>query len=237
MKIIKRVFCKKNIKWFALLLILVIVIVFFSLRRNVDEVKIEDHDLYQYLTGIKIEYTGSIKMNKNTDDITKINFKKETVDLDSTPIYYKDEVKAIFPKNMIALYPLEGKLYKMNYFSTIYRDIDDIYVKDGSLKKKMNNSIIYDGKDLYFLATDATVKFGDQSYDLSAMSYVIVDTLNSLVQIYNQEKDEFFSFEDVKDQVIIGNGKISVNATLDFMNYNGKSRLILKDISKLGNLK
>ena len=236
MKIIKKVFCKKNIKWFALLLICFIVIIFFSFRRNVDELKIENHDMYQYLTGIKIEYQGSIKINKNTNNITKISFQDVRVDLDSTPLYYQDAVKAIFPKDMSIIYPLQGLQYKLNYFSTIYQDAKDVYVQDGKVNKAVNNTIIYDGNNLYFLPCACTISFGEYSYDLPAMSYLIVDTLNSLVQLYNREKDEFLSFENITDEVIISSGKFQINATLDLMYYNNKSRLLLKTIDKLSHL-
>lgn len=236
MKTIKQIFSKKNIKWFALLLIIIIVIILLFFRRNVDQVKIENHDLYQYFNGIKVEYTGSIKINKETNNITKITFKDETVDLDSTPLYYKDEEKAIFPKTMSVIYPHLGTQYKVNYFSTIYRDLEDIYVQDGPLNKVISNAVFYDGRDLYFLGCDATVTYGNESYELKAMSYIIVDTYNSVLQIYDKEKDEFKIIENMTDEVIISNSKIKVNATLDLMYYNDKSRLLLKKIDILSNL-
>ena len=233
---LKKFFSKKNIKWLILLLMIIIVCIFFFFRHDVDEVKIEDHDLYQYLTGIKIEYTGKIKINKNSQEITKISFDKESVELDSTPIYYKDDVKVIFPKNMSVVYPILGTQYKIMYYSTVYKSGNDIYVKDGDFKKKLNNAIIYDGNDLYFLATDCNVSFGGESYDLKAMSYIIVDTLNSVVQIYDRENDEFLNFEGINQDVIISNNKIKVNAKLDLMYYNDKSRLLLKTIDNLNKL-
>ncbi len=237
MKIIKKILQKKNIKWAALLLIIIIVVVlFFTFRRKTEEVRIEDHELYQYLTGIKVEYTGRIKINKEDDDITTITFKDESVDLDSTPIYYKDEIKAIFPKNMIVMYPSQGKLYKINYFSTIYQDIEDVYIKDGSLNRIMSKAIIYDGNDLYFLTGNYKVKVNEEEFELKAMSYIIVDTLNSVVQIYDYANDNFTIIPEVKKDVIITGDGISVNATNDLMYYNGTSKLILKNIDVLKNL-
>lgn len=237
MKVVNKIFKKKNIKWFAIIILIIMVIIFFSLRRSADEIKIKDYDLYQYLTGIKIEYTGTIKMNKETEDITKISFKEESVELDSTPIYYKDSIKALFPKNMIVLYPHSGESYRLNYFATIYKELEDVYIKSGNLEKNMTNAIIYDGSDLYFLADDFEIKFGNETINLKAMSYIIVDTLNQTVQIYDREKDEFKIFEGITEEVIISNKRVKVNATLDLMYYNGKSRLILKQIDKLRKLK
>jgi hypothetical protein len=235
--ILKKIFNKKNIKWFALIFIIIIVFILFFLRRNVDEVIIEDHDLFQYFYGIKVEYSGSIKMNKDDDGITQISFKKETVELDSTPIYFKDEDKVIFPTNMSVVYPILGTQYKLNYYATLYSELEDIYVKDGSYDNVINNAIIYDGDNLYFLTCDCTVKVGNEEYDLNAMSYVIVDTLNSVVNIYDYKNDDYIILEDISDEVIIYNDSIKVNASLDLMYYNNKSRLLLKSIDKLNNLK
>lgn len=235
MKIIKKIFCKKNIKWFALLLILIIVICFFSFRKNIDEVKLENHNLYQYLSGVKVEYTGVVKLNKD-DEVIKLSFKDVTVELDTTPIYFQDEEKVLLPKNMSVVYPTQGRQFKINYYSYVYRDVNDYYVKDRSVKRRVENAVIYDANDLYFFIDEVSVSFANNNYQLKPMSYIIVDTFNNLVYVYDKEKDEFTIFENIEDEVIISTKKYKINASLDLMYYNNKSRLLLKSIDKLANL-
>ena len=232
----KKIFSRSNLKWLALLIIIILLAVLFSFQRDIDVVEIKNRSLYQYLTGIKVEYKGKIRINKTKDEITKLSFTDQVIELDTTPIYYKGEKRVLFPKNMAVIYPLKGLQYKINYYSELYEDYDEFVLKDGSLNKRMFDSIIYDGGDIYFLTEKCTVTFGDKKYELDPLSYVIVDTLNNVVSVYNYAKDEFTILENIKDQVIITNGKFKVNASLDLMYYNDTSKLFIKDVSKLVNL-
>ncbi len=229
----KVVFKKKNIKWFVLLLIVIVTFSYFMFRKKVDEYKIEKHDLYQYFMGFKMEYKGSIKLNKDDMKVTKITFGKDSVNLNSTPLYYKDEEKVLFPESMAVIKPKEGLQYRINYYSLIYKDLDYYSIKEGKKNIKITNSVIYDGKDLYFFAEDVVVSFGENRISLGPLSYISVDTFNHNVEVYNFAEDDCKVYENILDEVIIQNDNYKLNATLDIMYYNGKSRLLIKDISKL----
>lgn len=232
-KIIK--FFKKNYLWFVILLVLIIVAIFFSFRKNIDEVVIKEHDLYQYLNGIKVEYTGEIIIDKE-DKITQLNTKDIEVELDSNPIYFADEAKSLFPKNMAVIFPTQGAQYKINYYSTIYNEVGDIYIKDRSYKDVISNAILYDGANIYYLIETSTISFGQNSIKLDALSSITVDPQNQYVGIYNYDEDKYTEYFDVVDEVIIATDKYKVNASLDLMYYNGKSRLLIKMVDKLKNL-
>ena len=232
-KIIK--FFKKNYLWFVILLVLIIVAIFFSFRKNIDEVVIKEHDLYQYLNGIKIEYTGEIIIDKD-DKITQLNTKDIEVELDSNPIYYADEAKSLFPKNMAIIFPMNGSQYKVNYYTTVYRELEDIYIEDRSLNRTVSNAIIYDGGDIYLLVDKSIVTIGEEKIEVSPLSLVVANTQNKVAYVYNYESDEFKEFTELKDEVIISTGSYKVNASLDLMYYNDKSRLFIKSIDKLKNL-
>lgn len=232
-KIIK--FFKKNYLLFVILLVLIIVAIFFSFRKNIDEVVIKEHDLYQYLNGIKVEYTGEIIIDKE-DKITQLNTKDIEVELDSNPIYFADEAKSLFPKNMSVIFPTQGAQYKINYYSTVYNEVGDIYIKDRSYKDIISNAILYDGANIYYLIETSTVSFGQNSIKLDALSSITVDPQNQYVGIYNYDEDKYTEYFDVVDEVIIATDKYKVNASLDLMYYNGKSRLLIKMVDKLKNL-
>lgn len=229
-------FFKKNYIWLILLLILLIVAILFAFRGSIDKVIIKDHNLYQYTDGIKLEYTGEIMIDKETDEITQLSVKDIVMELGTDPIYYEDEMKVLFPKNMAVVFPLHGTQYKVNYYTTVYRDIDDIYIEDRSLKRTLKDAIIYDGGDIYLVVDKSTVTIGKEKIEVSPLSLVVANTQNKVAYVYNYDKDEFKEFKDLKDEVIISTDSYKINASLDLMYYNEKSRLFIKSIDKLKNL-
>lgn len=235
-KILRFIITKKNLRWILLFALIVIVIIFFTVNRNNDVIVIKKHKLYQYFDNIKFEYTGRIQINKKEDEITKISFEGNTTELDSFPLYYEDLPQLIFPKNMAIIYPLTGKQFKVNFFTTAYLDADEVCVKDKRLVKRLFDTIIYDGRDLYITTEDSTVNIGANSYHVSALSYVEVNTFSQKVNIFDYKNEKYTSIENVVDDVIISNGSYKVNASLDLMYYDNTSKLLIKDISKLTNL-
>ena len=229
-------FIKKNYIWLILLLILLIVAILFAFRGNIDKVIIKDHNLYQYTDGIKLEYTGEIMIDKETDEITQLSVKDVVMELGTDPIYYEDEMKVLFPKNMAVMFPLHGSQYKVNYYTTVYRDLDDIYIEDRSLKRTLKDAIIYDGGDIYLVIDKSTVTIGKEKIDVNPLSLVVANTQNKVAYVYNYDKEELKEFKDLKDEVIISTDSYKVNASLDLMYYNEKSRLFIKSIDKLKNL-
>ena len=229
-------FFKKNYIWLILLLILLIVAILFAFRGSIDKVIIKDHNLYQYTDGIKLEYTGEIMIDKETDEITQLSVKDIVMELGTDPIYYEDEMKVLFPKNMAVVFPLHGTQYKVNYYTTVYRDIDDIYIEDRSLKRTLKDAIIYDGGDIYLVVDKSTVTIGKEKIEVSPLSLVVANTQNKVAYVYNYDKEELKEFKDLKDEVIISTDSYKVNASLDLMYYNEKSRLFIKSIDKLKNL-
>ena len=137
---------------------------------------------------------------------------------------------------MAIIYPLTGKQFKVNFFTTAYLDADEVCVKDKRLVKWLFDTIIYDGRDLYITTEDSTVNIGANSYHVSALSYVEVNTFSQKVNIFDYKNEKYTSIENVVDDVIISNGSYKVNASLDLMYYDNTSKLLIKDISKLTNL-
>ena len=235
-KILRFIITKKNLRWTLLFALIVIVIIFFTVNRNNDVIVIKKHRLYQYFDNIKLEYNGRIQINKKSEEITKISFEGNTTELDSFPLYYEDLPQLIFPKNMAVVYPLTGKQYKINFFTTAYLDADEVCVKDKRLVKRLFDAIIYDGRDLYITTEDSTVTIGNDVYNVSALSYVEVNTFSQTVKMFDYKNEKYISVDNVIDEVIISNGSYKVNASLDLMYYDNKSKLFIKDVSKLTNL-
>ena len=98
------------------------------------------------------------------------------------------------------------------------------------------DAIIYDGRDLYITTEDSTVTIGANSYPVTALSYVEVNTFSQTVNIFDYKNEKYTSIDNVVDDVIISNGSYKVNASLDLVYYDNTSKLLIKDISKLTNL-
>ena len=175
----------------SIVLIVIVVTAFQFMIKKEDKLVIKETSLFQYTGDMKLEYVGNIEIDKN-DDITTINFDGQTdrVTLDSTPVYYAGEMKVVFPKNMSIVFPRDGSQYRINYFSYMTKNAyNDVTLKDRTTKKLIDNCIIYDGYDLYFLVGDYTVKINDKTYKLSSFSYLRVDNFNEYVEIYDYSSD------------------------------------------------
>ena len=220
----------------SIVFIIVVVTLFYSLIKKEDKLTIKKTSLYQYTGDMKLKYTGNVELDKN-NDITTINFDghKNKVTLDTTPVYYAKERKVVFPKNMSILFPLSGEQYKVNYFSYMTKnEFGDVTLKDRTVKKLLDNCIIYDGNDLYFLVGNYKIKFNNKTYNLSSFSYLRIDNYNGYVELYDYDKDKMEVIE-TEEEIVIENDDFMVNWTLDLMYYNGSSRLLIKRVGKLKN--
>ncbi len=220
----------------SILLIVVVVAVFQFLIKREDKIVIKKTSLFQYTGDTKLKYVGNVELNKN-NDITTINFDglKKRVTLDTTPVYYAKEKKVVFPKNMAIIFPRTGEQFKINYFSYMTKnEYNDVKLKDRVVDKQLNDCIIYDGYDLYFLVGDYTVSVNGQIYNLSSFSYLRIDNYNEYVEIYDYDNDKM-EVVGTNEEIVIKNESFTVNGTLDLMYYNGTSRLFIKKVGKLKN--
>lgn len=232
----KKIFKKKNIPYFLIFLVLIAGIVFLVFRKKVDEYVVEDHQLYQYFLGQRMDYENSkIKLNKN-GDITTISFGDYKVNLDSTPVYYGDEEKVLFPQTMAVIKPMQGKQFRINYYSSAYKDLDTYVLKDGKKIYDLSNFFLFDGGDVYFIMEESEITYGDQKITVSPLSFVNVNTFDHSIEIYNYKENESQYIENVEDEVFIETGTYRVNASLDLFYFNDSSKLLMKDVSILKHL-
>ena len=179
-----------------------------------------------------MEYTGSQQISKK-GEITLISTKDSNIQLDSTPIYYKNEEnKALFPEAMLEITPLDnGKTTKINKFTNIIKEDVSIYLEGKDEKKQVSNGFIYDGEDLYFFIEKTKIVIGDEEYEISPLSYVITTYKNG-VEIYNYEKEEYKVIETEED-VVAQTDSYIINTSIDILKANGKEQLLLKNVDAL----
>ena len=236
----RRTNSKKDIiiKCIGVVAIITVIIIAYNIVKNLQILNtVKEHEFYQYLMGKKVEYKGIVKMEKK-NDITELTTTDGTINLDSTPIYYKDEInKAILPENMAIAFPMQnGELNRINSLSTIYVDYGRVYVQKGELNKELYDAFLYDGNDLYFFIENTTITINGKDYTLPPLSYANV-TYQGYIEIYNYDKDEYIYIEKSNNDVIAKTDKYTINLTVDSMQYEGNDQLLLKRIKNLTDLK
>ena len=106
---------------FLIIVLSVALILYNREYKNNRYAKTEDSEVYQYFSGVKMEYTASISRNKK-DVILEYTPKDYVVNLDSIPIYIKDKDRVIFPKEMSIVLPLNNREYQVNALAEIYKE-------------------------------------------------------------------------------------------------------------------
>ena len=204
---------------------------------DINKVEYDNYELYQYSAGIKIEYTGKVTIERK-NEITSITNKNEDMELDTIPIYFqKIDNQVLFPVNMSVVY-LNNKTssYRLNYFSIIesekINDEESAFVYYRDKKAFLPDSFIYDGNDIYLFPYSVKIEVGEQTYELSPLSYVIVDLTNS-IEIYDKKTDTYTVIEDVNKNMIAYYKKVKIDLSTDMIMYDKDNRILRKNIDKL----
>ena len=146
------------LKGICLILLLIAVI----LGINVYLTKLNTQDtveeqFYQYFGGVKTEYDGVMSITKK-GEITELRTKEGAINLDSTPVYYKNSSKVLFPETMAKVEGSNnGKMTKIERFSTLEKEEESIYLVRKKERKLLENSFLWDGSDMYFFLGNATL--------------------------------------------------------------------------------
>lgn len=224
-------FIKKKYKIFIpIMVVFVLLITVFYLYREYkyDNYRNKlEYNVYQYFGGERKDYTAIITYNLK-DTIVGIEDKNKMIEYDSTPVYFKDEDKILFPREMSIVFPIEdGNQFKI-YPYTVYDNKDEINrIISGRDNGIYNHFFLFDGKGLYFFSDDVTLKIDGKEYvTLSSNSYAQVIGGYTLVY-YDKEND--------KSEVIEINGKevMAVNKNLELSLSNryfyifGKKTLLI----------
>ena len=206
---------KENIIKILLVIILlfIILIVAFWLKTLNTEI-IENHSFYQYFFGKKVEYDGNFKLTRK-NDITELEIKDKQIQLDSTPIYYKDIENQVIFTNM----KLEN---------------ETVYLKNKEQEKSLQNSFLFDGNDLYFFLENTKIEVNGSLYELSPLSYAIV-RYGEGIEIYNKQQDSY-SIIETQEDIYAKTADYTINMSIDSINYKDKDQLLIKKIEYLQNI-
>lgn len=216
-------FCKQKYKILIpvmAILVLIITMLFLYREYKYDNLRNKkEEEVYQYFGGERNDYTAIITYNLK-DIIVDVTPKDKKIDYDATPIYFKDQDKVLFPKEMSIVFPLKEESQLKLYKYSMYEKIDDTDIIT------MNNKsgyyyhfFLFDGKGLYFFSEEMTLYINDKEYKkLSPMSYVSVVGGYTLTY-YDKENDtsEFLEVENKK--ITIGSDDMHLNINLNERNF------------------
>lgn len=229
-------FITKNYKIFipvilVIVLGLALIIYFNELKKNNYREK-STFGFYQYIMDTKKEFDMIVSTDRHNvvKEIITVN---DSIVFDSTPIYYNEEKKVIFPSDISLVFPLQnGSQYKIMANSILeYKDYA-YHLLTEDYDDVIEKCFFYDGNNTYFFIDKVTIAINDEKITLSPMSYVILNYQNSL-EYYDYEKDSYTIKEINNEKIIITNDYLEVNVTDDYITRFGNDILLATDFDYL----
>ena len=238
----KRIINIKNRRMFLLSILIFASVFIISLLirnyyRKINSIRYDNYDLYQYFSGAKINYKGVFSVRYD-NSVTKVESVDKRIDVGFIPIYFEKISNAvIFPVDMELIFPkYRNKNYRLRYLSVLTSDGNDedemAFIGDDSKKKYLDSSFLYDGDDLYFFPYSTKVMIDDKEYQLSSLSYIIVN-YKGLIELYNKHDDKYIMIDSHEKDVIAMVDNFKINLSTDMVMYDNENKLLIKSVDKL----
>ncbi|MBQ9853683.1 MAG: hypothetical protein IJO57_01460 [Bacilli bacterium] len=222
-------FCKDKYK--LLIPIMVVFVLGISLIFLYNEYKFDNYrnkkeiKVFQSFSSVKTDYTAIVTYNLR-DAIVDIKPKDAKIEYDSTPIYYSEEDKVIFPSEMSIVFPLrDGGQFKLYKYSTYYMEDDLHYIKNNVDTGNYSVFFLYNGKNTFFFPYEVDLKVGNKVVEkLSKMSFVTIS--DSAITYYDYEDDKGKIIETDNKEVTVTSENINVNLSGRFLTSFGRDVLL-----------
>lgn len=218
---------------FLIIVLLIALILYFREYKENRYANTTKEEVYQYFSGIKLEYTANVSRNKK-EAILKYEPISETVNLDNIPIYIKDKKEIIFPKEMSIFLILKDKQYQISPLSNLYVKDDLTYLRYRRVNKDIDYAFYYDGNNLYFFPDSVTINIDNKEVaKLSPLSYINC-SYNNYLEYYDYESDTFKSIAlGNNEKVTVSNNYLNVDVTSDKVIYKDSFSLLNNDFTYL----
>ena len=210
--------------------IIVLVMLFFS-KKNINEVEIEDVSLYTYLGEEKVNISGSIRYDYDNESAVIESDSNEKIIISSVPLYYSEEQKLILPKNMSYVNFFSAKQVRVPNYTKVYYSNSDYYFSLNEKTEKIYNSFLYDGDDLYLFFNDVILEYDNTSIKLSPLSYVSYN-YNKDLYVYDYTSGEVKYFSNVSSANVLFEG-VNLNLKSDSIDSEESSKILMKNINNL----
>lgn len=233
---------KMKIMVVSFLLFISIITGFYVINRyysSLNSITYEDYEIYQYFSGARVAYSGKATIKRN-NEITSIESKEKKIDTGFIPIYFqKVDNECLLPETMELVFPsIKNKSYKVNYFTKIMYDytgdIETSFLVYKDKRILLDNSFLYDGDNLYFFPYSTSILIDGKNYNLSPLSYIIVN-YKDMIEMYDKQSDKYTIIDSHNNDVIATMDNYKINLSTDMIMYNNENRLLIKNIDKLSN--
>ena len=220
------------------IVISIVAAIIYVVYYKLNHASFEQYEMYQYFSGLKVEYNGTLTLNYR-GGVTELSYDDVEIETDSTPIYFKTiKNEVVFPKNMELIIPrVKNTTYKINYFSKIefeeYKDDKMAYLTYRDKSYYLEPSFLFNGENMYFFNYGAKVKVEGEEMTLSPLSYMLVDYRGE-IEIYDKASDKYTMLDSSKEDAIAEIEGCTINLSTDTVIYpDGSSRLLVKNVDKM----
>ncbi len=183
----------------------------------------KEYAVYQYFGGKKMEYTAIVTYNLKKV-IIGIEGKDKKINYDSTPVYYKDEDRILFPEEMSIILPLKsGESHRLYKYAT-YGIKDEIHkITNGSLDIACSHFFLFDGTGLYFFSDKVTLSIeGMDDIALGKESY-IENVGGYALTYYDKENDKSEVVDIYGKKVTVSNDDVTIDVIKKEFKVFGKT--------------
>ena len=222
----------------CVLVVIIAVFCVYYFYQKMHKITFDNYELYQYFSGIRYDYDGTVSLERKKK-ITNIKSKDLSIDSGNIPIYYqKIDNQAIFPIEMELIFPsMKNKYYRVSFFSQSMVDVVDNHESSfliyGGDTLPLDVCFFYDGEDLYFFPYSTTIVIDDETYELSPLSYIIVNYQDQ-IEMYDKVNDKYTMIDTHEKDVIATLQNYKINLSTDMIMYSDNDlRLLLKNVDKL----
>lgn len=228
----------KKVKLYNLFLIgglfgigMTILLMLIILNNKIQKVDIQNENVYTYIGTEKFELKGSLYYDNENKEV-KFQTDSESMIISSVPLYFNDSQSLLLPREMSNVNYYSGNQNKVPRFSKIIYENSDYYYVFNNEKGKINNSFLYDGKDLYLFPESVLLKTNELELYLSPLSFVEYNYSNKKMVVYNYQDKEIKEYENVLDaDVIIDNVKVKLKS--DTIESQDISKILIKNFNNL----
>ena len=234
-------YLKENYKLMIPIALMVVVfiaaIVYYKVTIFDNFTKENEDKFYQWFYDKKIEYNGVFSTNRR-NEIVGFKAKEKDIQFDSTPIYFQNKEKVIFPSVMSIVMPtLNCAEYYANKYSYITNEKDNNILTTEKYNNRLGHYFLFDGYDLYFFIDEVKLNIDkNTSVTLSPLSYVKAKS-GSYLSYYDKKTDTYKTINSTNNSMIVENNYYKVNVITDSIEYYGTDVILTGKVNELNPIK
>ncbi len=219
----------------VIILLIILIIIGTKTKKNLNTVRIENQNMYQYLDEVKVTYDTTLTLESD-NNITKMEIGEEKEVVDNLPLYYSGEDTLLLPSRMAVIFPLNNNMQKSIPALTVLDAQSSLYkiLKYRNNTYDLENAFLYDGNDLYLFIEPTKLVLDDKEINLQPLSFVVYNNLTGYVSYYNYGQEA--SMVEVKKNCLAKTTNYTINLKIDGLASSSDYKLLAKNLDILNSL-